>query len=159
MDGACWVCSCCRHSPSRTWISGSFESMRWNACVHRVDLSLYSHPKEFLGNEVRNHVSSKRKIPSAGGSKEVWTCGAASRRTESPAHYWLSYSGPCNELTIRRPWVCSPALAHLRDGDWIIFLSSMFVQKMKCLQCLNPLHTLRSPLRDNIKWRKELQPM
>ena len=35
--------------PSRTWTSGSFESVRWNACVHRLDLGLYSHPKEFLG--------------------------------------------------------------------------------------------------------------
>ena len=26
--------------------SGFFESVRWNACVHRLDLALYSHPKE-----------------------------------------------------------------------------------------------------------------
>ena len=31
---------------SRTWRSGSFESMRWNAWVHRLDLGLYSHPWE-----------------------------------------------------------------------------------------------------------------
>ena len=24
-------------------MSGSFESVRWNACVHRLDLRLYSH--------------------------------------------------------------------------------------------------------------------
>ena len=48
---------------SRTWTSGSFESVQWNACVHRLDLGLYSHPKEFLGNEVRTHVNSKGKIP------------------------------------------------------------------------------------------------
>ena len=36
-------------------MSGSFESMRWNACVHRLDLGLYSHPK------VRTHVNSKGK--------------------------------------------------------------------------------------------------
>ena len=43
--------------------SGSFESMRWNACVHRLDLGLYSHPKEvFLGNGVWTHVNSKGKI-------------------------------------------------------------------------------------------------
>ena len=42
-------------------ISGSFESVRWNACVHKLDLSLYSHPKEFLENTARNHVSSKGK--------------------------------------------------------------------------------------------------
>ena len=35
--------------PSRTWMSGSFEFVRWNACVHRLDLGLYSHPKEFGG--------------------------------------------------------------------------------------------------------------
>ena len=35
--------------PSRTWTSGSFESVRWNAYMHRLDLGLYSHPKEFLG--------------------------------------------------------------------------------------------------------------
>ena len=27
-------------------MSGSFESMRWTACVHRLDLGLYSHLKE-----------------------------------------------------------------------------------------------------------------
>ena len=35
--------------PSGTWTSGSFESMWRNACVHRLDLGLYSHLKEFFG--------------------------------------------------------------------------------------------------------------
>ena len=52
--------------PSRTWASGSFESMRWNACAHRLDLGLYSHLKEFGGNGVRSHADSKGKIPSVG---------------------------------------------------------------------------------------------
>ena len=30
-----------------------FESVQWNACVHRLGFSLYSHPKEFLENGVR----------------------------------------------------------------------------------------------------------
>ena len=47
--------------PSRTWMSGSFESVWWNACVHRLVLSLYSHPKEVLGTWVRTHVNSKEK--------------------------------------------------------------------------------------------------
>ena len=33
--------------PSRTWMSESLESVQWNACVHRLDLGLHSHPKEF----------------------------------------------------------------------------------------------------------------
>ena len=33
-------------------MSGSFESMPWNVCVHRLHLGLYSNPKVFffLGN-------------------------------------------------------------------------------------------------------------
>ena len=46
---------------SRTWMSGSFESMQLNACVHRLDLSLYSPLKEFWGYGVRAHVNSKGK--------------------------------------------------------------------------------------------------
>ena len=49
-------------------MSGSFESV--HACVHRLDLGSYSHLKEF-GNEVRNHINSKGKIPCTGGSEEV----------------------------------------------------------------------------------------
>ena len=32
--------------PSRTWMSGPFESVGWNVCVHRPDLGLCSHQKE-----------------------------------------------------------------------------------------------------------------
>ena len=49
-------------------MSGLFEAVRCNACVHRQDLGLYSHPKEFWGNRDRNHVNSKGKIPSTPGS-------------------------------------------------------------------------------------------
>ena len=42
-------------------VSVSFESVRWNACMHRLDLCLYSHPKELWGNGVRTHVNSKGK--------------------------------------------------------------------------------------------------
>ena len=57
---------------SRTWTSGSFESVQWNACVHRPDLSLYSHLKEFWGNGVRTHVNSKGKIPSTRKTLPWW---------------------------------------------------------------------------------------
>ena len=41
---------------SRTWMPGSFESLWWNACVHRLD----------LGNGVWTYVNSKGIIPSTG---------------------------------------------------------------------------------------------
>ena len=47
-------------------MSGSLESVRRNACVHRLDLSLDSHPKELWGNRARSHVNSKGNI--IGGS-------------------------------------------------------------------------------------------
>ena len=80
-------------------MSGSFESMRWDACVHRLDLGLYSDPTEFRGNGVRTHVNSKGKMPSTGGSEEGRICDAASQRTVSPRHYRLSYSGPYHQIT------------------------------------------------------------
>ena len=49
-------------------MSGSFESMRWNACEPRLDLDFFSHPKEFWQNGVRNHVNSKGKVLLKGGS-------------------------------------------------------------------------------------------
>ena len=50
--------------PSRTWTSGSFESVRWNACVHRLELGLYSHPKEFLGGmEFEPMLTPREKSP------------------------------------------------------------------------------------------------
>ena len=77
-------------------MSRSFESMRWNACVHRLDLGLYSQPKEFLGNGVRTHFNCKGKIPSSGkfSSEEDRTHHAASSRTASPTHYQQAISAP-----------------------------------------------------------------
>ena len=65
--------------PSRTQMSGSFGSMRWNTCVHGLDFRLCSHPKEFWGNEVRTYANSKGKIPSTRkillwGGMNPWHC-------------------------------------------------------------------------------------
>ena len=72
-------------------MSGSFKSVRWTACVHRLDLGLYSHPKELGGGGVgvRTHVNSKGKLPSTGkkSSEEDQTHDAVSSRTVSPTHY------------------------------------------------------------------------
>ena len=50
--------------PSRAWTSGSFKSVQWNACVHRLDLGLYSHPKEFFGGmEFEPMLTPREKSP------------------------------------------------------------------------------------------------
>ena len=59
-------------------MSGSFEPVRCNACVHRLDLGLYSHPKEFWENGVSAHVTSKGKIPSTG--KKILPRGGSNPR-------------------------------------------------------------------------------
>ena len=80
--------------PTRTWMPGSFESVRWNACVHRLHLGLYSHPKEFLEIRLRTYENSKGKIFLYGQLRGGWTRDSVSRRTASPTHYRLSYSSP-----------------------------------------------------------------
>ena len=70
-------------------MSGSFESVRWHACVHRLDLGLYSHPKELGGNGVRTHVNSRGKSPllEKFSPEEDRTHGTATSRTANPTHY------------------------------------------------------------------------
>ena len=46
--------------------------------VYRLDLGLYSHPKELYGNGVRTYDDSKGTIPSIGSSEEERTPDAAS---------------------------------------------------------------------------------
>ena len=80
--------------PSRTWTPGSFESVRWNTCVHRLDLGLCSHPKEFWGNGVWTHVNSKGKILSTGKCPQ--------RRIE-PTTLWTASPSTTN-WAIPAPW-------------------------------------------------------
>ena len=47
----------------KTWTSGPFESMRWNACVHRLGLGLYSNLKEFGGMESEPMLTPREKSP------------------------------------------------------------------------------------------------
>ena len=90
----------CIH-PSRAWMSGSFESVWWNVCVHRLDIGLYSHPKEFSGNGVRTHVNSKVKIPPTrkillrGG----WNPQPCIKQDSEPNTLPMSYSSPQT-----KPW-------------------------------------------------------
>ena len=87
---------------SMTWMSGSFVSVLWNACVHRLDLSLHSHPKEYLGNGVRTHVNSKVKIAllEKFSSEEDQTHNIASSRTASPTCYQRAIPAPCGWLIL-----------------------------------------------------------
>ena len=77
-------------------MSGYFESVRWNACVHRLDLGLYSHPKELWGNGARTHVNSKGNtpLPEKFSSEEDQTHDAASSKTGSPTHYQRHFRLP-----------------------------------------------------------------
>ena len=66
-------------------MSGSFESVRWNARVHRLDLSLYCHPKECLGNESEPMLTPReRDLLYRGCKGRPNPRDAASRRTCEP---------------------------------------------------------------------------
>ena len=101
--------------------------MRWNARVHRLDLGLYSHPKELEGEgggggggRVRTHVNSQGKSPlpdkfspegdrtfnSKGKSplpdkfspEEDRTHDAVLCGTEGPTHYQRAIPAPCHSI-------------------------------------------------------------
>ena len=62
--------------------------------MHRLDLGLYSHPKQFLGNGVRTHVNSKekktlnrKKILLRGGSNPRCCIKQDSERNTLPTSY------------------------------------------------------------------------
>ena len=50
--------------PSRTWTSGSFESVRWNACIAQTRPRFILSSEGVFGGWSLNHVNSKGKIPS-----------------------------------------------------------------------------------------------
>ena len=82
-------------------MSGSLESVRWNARVHRLDLSWDSHPKAFWGNGVRTRVNSKWKMPSTG---RIFLRGGSNPRPcikqdSEPSTLPTSYSGHLVSLT------------------------------------------------------------
>ena len=95
--------------PSRTWMSGSFESVRWNACVHRLDLGFYPHPKEFLGNGVRNRVNSTGKIHTSGAQRRAGP--ATLHHTEQRAQHTTDWAIPTPDLIWQRWSYPSPLIS------------------------------------------------
>ena len=91
--------------------------------MHRLDLDLDSHLKEFLENGIRTQDNSKGKIPlpEKVPSEMDRTQDAASSRTANPTHYQLSYCSPGQSNNRRNPfnkWYSgreSPALLHLEE--------------------------------------------
>ena len=88
-------------------MSGSFESVRWNACEYRLDLGLYSHRKELGGgggNGVRTHVNSKEKIPS---TRKILPRGGSNPRrcikqTASPTNHQRAIPAPIPSCLIQQ---------------------------------------------------------
>ena len=66
-------------------MSGSFEFVGWNACLHRLD----SHLKEFWGMESEPMPTPREKfpLPEKLFSEDYQIHGTASSRTASPTHY------------------------------------------------------------------------
>ena len=112
-------------------MSGSFESVRWNARVQRLDLRLYSHPTEFWGNGVKTHANSKGKKLSARSSRRIestmlhhtgqqsqhttnWAIPAPSQSVVLPLWIWFPSGHPvalCSPLCQSR----MPTAVHSMD--------------------------------------------
>ena len=72
--------------PSRTWTSGSFGSVRWNACVHRLDLG-----------EFEPMLTPREKSPLPENFPEDWTRNAVD---SEPKHYQRAIPAPLVHLLI-----------------------------------------------------------
>ena len=84
--------------PSRTWTSGSFESVRWNACVHRLTRPRFilSSERVLGGMEFEPMLTPREKSPLRKMSPEEDRTRDAVN--SEPKHYQLSYSGPPKEV-------------------------------------------------------------
>ena len=82
-------------------MSESLESVRWNACVHRLDLGLYPYPKDLGGgggggmeSEPMLTQSEKSRLPEEFPPEEDRAHDAASSRTASQTHYQRAIPAP-----------------------------------------------------------------
>ena len=91
--------------PSRTCMSGSFESVRWNACVHRLDLSFSFIRQSFGGMESEPMLTPREKSPlqEKFSAREDRTHDVASSRTASPTHYQGAIPAPVVSSRQHRP--------------------------------------------------------
>ena len=117
--------------PSRTWMSGSVETMWWNTCELRLDLGLHSHPKEFWGKGVWSHANSKGKknpLPVKFSPERYWTLDVGLHQAGQRAQHTtneLSPSPPPQSFKIFcRPeavTATSPTFFSMRsNGDVVI---------------------------------------
>ena len=104
-------------------MSGSLESVRWNTCEHRLDLGLFSHPKEFWGNRsgpntVRNpHWERKRggrktnpswcRDTGAGMQRSGQSWQDTKKTAQSPMRRWTDVNDPSSP--------CSGRVLHGRE--------------------------------------------
>ena len=63
----CLFCFCFLFLPALTHPGHECQDLlrvlRWNMCVHRLDLSLYSHPKVFVGMDSEPLLTARGKPP------------------------------------------------------------------------------------------------
>ena len=94
--------------PCRTWMSGSFESVRQKC--------MCAQNGPWLGNGVRTHVNPKGKIPSTRkkfprGGSNAWHC---IKQASEPNTLPTSYSSPCiipyDLLLVMFPWPSSTSI-------------------------------------------------
>ena len=69
-------------------MSGSLESLRPNVCVHRLEIGLYSHPKEFKGMESEPMLTPREKsfLPEAQRRVEPGTLHQAGQPAQHTSH-------------------------------------------------------------------------
>ena len=109
-----------------------FEFVWWNAYVHRLDLSLYSHQKEFYGMESKPTLTPREKSPllEAQSRVELMT----QHKAGQPTHYPLSYSGPHGYINIQGLSNWSFALTLSSLNKFAVYRSKMLALSYLCMK-------------------------
>ena len=111
-------CFCCWQSPIKDMNVRIFWLHVMECMCTQTRPRFILSSEGVLGRGVRIHVNSKGKIPSTGGSEEVWTCDTASCRTACPTHYPLSYSSP-SFTTDKTRTMMSSAIQKTKMSIWV----------------------------------------
>ena len=134
-------------------MSGSFGSVRLNACVHRLDLDLYSHLKGFGKYGVRTHVNSREKspLPEKFSPEEHRTldsaqAGQRAQHTANELFQPLPLCSQCHDQTDEPHTLClSPLCSQCHD---------VMIKKMNPTPCAS-LHSVVSVM---LSWSNRWTP-
>ena len=117
--------------PSRTWMSGFFESVRQNACVHKLDLGLYSHPifVREIGSEPMSAAREKSPLQETHRTVKPATPHHAGQQAQHPSD-WASTASKIDKDLFHFQGSLDNVLFHRTGSVDAVLRSWSFLQRL-----------------------------